>query len=307
MRRVASGALPCLSMNRAEGDGSVSDPGAGATRRELPSDALDLAPMGEAFERAIDSGLAELGIADGPAGTQRARRSYEAHARLLRDWGAVINLTAIREPADVARRHVCDSLSAVPHLSGLVRSPMSLLDIGSGGGYPGLPLAAALPLARVGLLDSVSKKARFLAVADLDKMTSLDRLNSLFDEWLEHDYHRRVHSGVKERPLDRYMRSLASSRPRKVSREELDLVFYRTLNRKVRGDCTVSIAGHLWEAPADWMGKTVEIRHPLDEPDQLYLFAGGKPVCRLRPVNLIENARTSKPIRFSLYDDEEES
>ena len=150
-------------------------------------------------------------------------------------------------------------------------------------------------------------RSRFLAVADLNRMTSLDRLNSLFDEWLEHDYHRRVHSGVKERPLDRYMRSLASSRPRKVSREELDLVFYRTLRRKVRNDCTVSIARRLWEAPVDWMGKTVEIRHPLEKPDELYLFAGGKPVCSLRPVNLIENARTSKPIRFSLYDTEEKS
>ena len=150
-------------------------------------------------------------------------------------------------------------------------------------------------------------RSRFLAVADLDRTTSLERLNSLFDEWLEHDYHRRVHSGVKERPLDRYMRSLASSRPRKVSREELDLVFYRTLRRMVRRDCTVSIAGRLWEAPADWMGKTVEIRHPLEKPDELYLFAGGKPVCSLRPVNLVENARTTKPIRFSLFDNQEES
>jgi putative transposase len=150
-------------------------------------------------------------------------------------------------------------------------------------------------------------RSRFLAVTNLDKMTSLERLNSLFDEWLEHDYHRRVHSGIKGRPLDRYMLSLAHSKPRKVSREEIDLVFYRTLNRKVRSDCTVSITGRLWEAPADWIGKTVEIRHPLDERDQLYIFAGGKPVCRLRAVDLVENARTTKPIRFSLYDTEEES
>jgi transposase InsO family protein len=149
-------------------------------------------------------------------------------------------------------------------------------------------------------------RSRFLAVVDLDEMTSLERLNSLFDEWLEHDYHRRVHSAIKERPLDRYMRSLASSRTRKISREELDLVFYRTLNRKVRADCTVSIAGRLFEAPADWIGSTVEIRHPLDEPDQLYIFVGGRPICPLRPVNLAENAATAKPIRFSLFDDEEE-
>jgi 16S rRNA (guanine527-N7)-methyltransferase len=65
----------------------------------------------------------------------------------------------------VARRHTCDSLSAVPVLSELTAASASLLDVGSGGGYPGLPLAAALPLSRVGLLDSVGKKARFLGVA----------------------------------------------------------------------------------------------------------------------------------------------
>ena len=97
---------------------------------------------------------------------QRARRSYEAHARLLRDWNAAINLTAIREPADdrpAARLRLAQRRA--PRLTELVAPGAILLDIGSGGGYPGLPLAAALPLSRVGLLDSVGKKARFLGVA----------------------------------------------------------------------------------------------------------------------------------------------
>ena len=134
-------------------------------RPELPSDPWSLAPMGEAFEAVLDSGLAELRLLDTVAASPPARRSYEAHARLLRDWNQAINLTAIRDPAEVALRHTCDSLSAVPLLSGLVQPGASLLDIGSGGGYPGLPLAAALPLGRLGLLDSVGKKARFLGVA----------------------------------------------------------------------------------------------------------------------------------------------
>ncbi len=134
-------------------------------RRELPTDPDALEPMGEAFDRALDDGLAELGLLDSPAASSGARRSYEAHARLLHDWNAAINLTAIREPAEVALRHTCDSLSAVPRLDELVGPGVTLLDIGSGGGYPGLPLAAALPLARLGLLDSVGKKARFLGVA----------------------------------------------------------------------------------------------------------------------------------------------
>jgi 16S rRNA (guanine527-N7)-methyltransferase len=65
----------------------------------------------------------------------------------------------------VARRHVCDSLSAVSRLEELIGHGTTMLDIGSGGGYPGLPLVAALPLSRVGLLDSVGKKARFLGTA----------------------------------------------------------------------------------------------------------------------------------------------
>ena len=142
----------------------MTDPGSKA-RRELPTDPDALEPMGDVFERALEDGLAELGLLDSPAASSRARRTYEAHARLLRDWNAAINLTAIREPADVALRHICDSLSAVPRLAELAGPGVTLLDIGSGGGYPGLPLAAALPLARLGLLDSVGKKARFLAVA----------------------------------------------------------------------------------------------------------------------------------------------
>lgn len=134
-------------------------------RQELPVDAWSLEPMGEAFDAALEEGLAALGLLEAAAATPAARRSYEAHARLLRDWNRAINLTAIREPAEMARRHTCDSLSAVSVLAELASPGASLLDLGSGGGYPGLPLAAALPLARVGLLDSVRKKARFLAVA----------------------------------------------------------------------------------------------------------------------------------------------
>lgn len=139
--------------------------GRGSTRPELPTDPDALSPMGAAFDLALEAGLDELGLLGGPAATPSARRSYEAHARLLREWNAAINLTAIRDAAEIARRHSCDSLSAVTRLRELARPGSTLLDLGSGGGYPGLPLAAALPLSRVTLLDSVGKKARFLGVA----------------------------------------------------------------------------------------------------------------------------------------------
>ena len=130
--------------------------------------------------------------------------------------------------------------------------------------------------------------------------------DGLFFDWLERDYHRRTHSGIGEYPLNRFMRSLARSKQRRITREELDLVFFRTLSRKVRRDCTVSINGCVWETPPEWMGQTVEIRHPSDRPSELYIFADDKPACRLRKVDLVSNARNIKPISFALQDDDDE-
>jgi 16S rRNA (guanine527-N7)-methyltransferase len=88
------------------------------------------------------------------------RTAIDGHVRLLLAWTRHINLTAIRDPSAVATAHVLDSLSAVPWLRD--RGAERILDLGSGGGYPGLPLAAALPDAAVTLVEPIAKKARFL-------------------------------------------------------------------------------------------------------------------------------------------------
>jgi 16S rRNA (guanine527-N7)-methyltransferase len=78
-------------------------------------------------------------------------------------WTTAINLTAIRDPAAVALGHVVDSLTGVAVMR--ERDVDRWIDLGSGGGYPGLPIAAALPAARCLLLEPIAKKARFLSVA----------------------------------------------------------------------------------------------------------------------------------------------
>ena len=82
---------------------------------------------------------------------------------MLLEWTGSINLTSIREPAEVAWRHVIDSLTAVVPLR--LRRITRFIDLGSGGGLPGIPLAATLPADRALLVESVRKKAGFLDVA----------------------------------------------------------------------------------------------------------------------------------------------
>ncbi len=128
-------------------------------RDPLPTRVRDLAPLPPGFARIVDDGLEALELRLGAS--QRA--AIDAHVRLLLAWTASINLTAIRDPGEVARLHVLDSLAAIPLLRD--RGVARLLDIGSGGGFPGLPLATALPAERALLVDSVGKKVRFLETA----------------------------------------------------------------------------------------------------------------------------------------------
>ena len=81
----------------------------------------------------------------------------------LLTWNEKTNLTAITDPAEVAEKHVLDSLIPGKFIqSVLPAGEISLLDIGSGGGFPGIPLKILMPDIRVTLVDSVRKKVNFL-------------------------------------------------------------------------------------------------------------------------------------------------
>src|SRR5262249_46451796 len=86
------------------------------------------------------------------------------YVALLAKWNAVYNLTAIRDPRQMLIQHILDSLSIVPHLIA-ERGPSSVLDVGSGGGLPGIVLAIVLPDWRVTLNDIVHKKTAFQSQA----------------------------------------------------------------------------------------------------------------------------------------------
>jgi 16S rRNA (guanine527-N7)-methyltransferase len=107
---------------------------------------------GELRER-LAAGAHDLGLA-------LADAQLEALLTLLaelREWNGRFNLTAIRNPADMLTKHVLDSLVVHPHLRG-----ESVADVGSGAGFPGLPLAVVDPERRFTLIEATAKKARFI-------------------------------------------------------------------------------------------------------------------------------------------------
>ncbi|EXI77413.1 MAG: Ribosomal RNA small subunit methyltransferase G [Candidatus Accumulibacter appositus] len=107
----------------------------------------------------LEEGLQDLGIALPTA----AQNKLLAYASLLEKWNRTYRLTAVPNTALAVSHHLLDSLAVLPYVHG-----ESLLDVGSGGGMPGIPLAIARPDLRVVLLDSNSKKSAFLRQAAIE-------------------------------------------------------------------------------------------------------------------------------------------
>jgi 16S rRNA (guanine527-N7)-methyltransferase len=114
----------------------------------------------------LEQGLAALATA-GISLPQGVREKLAAYLALLVKWNNVHNLTAIRDPEQMVTHHVLDALVVLPELPDTDR--VRVLDVGSGGGVPGIPLAIARPNWTVVLIDSNHKKGAFLQQAAIER------------------------------------------------------------------------------------------------------------------------------------------
>ncbi|HVA88830.1 MAG TPA: 16S rRNA (guanine(527)-N(7))-methyltransferase RsmG [Chloroflexota bacterium] len=112
----------------------------------------------------LKAGARALGFALDPDGLSR----FELYARLLREWSGRMNLLGPAALRELWRRHLLDAITVLPALPPdmtVDQQPRALLDVGSGGGIPGIPLAILFPHWDVTLLEATGKKARFLETA----------------------------------------------------------------------------------------------------------------------------------------------
>ena len=126
----------------------------------------------------------------------------------------------------------------------------------------------------------------------------MEELNQRFWQWLEEDYHRKVHASLGMTPLDKFLSQVGQVRL--VSDPgSLDVLFLKRDYRKVKHDGTISVNTRLYEVPPQFIGTRVEVRY--DDTD-VYIYENGSVVCRAIPVNFADNAKVKRNRSLSFRD-----
>lgn len=129
----------------------------------------------EACRTILESGLTALNL---PHTVEKIDQLL-AFIKLIAKWNKAYNLTAVRNNEDMARLHILDSLAILPHIEG-----KRVIDIGTGAGLPGIPLAIFLPEVEFVLLDSNAKKTRFVQQVILElKLKNVSVIHSRAEDY----------------------------------------------------------------------------------------------------------------------------
>ncbi len=125
--------------------------------------------------------------------------------------------------------------------------------------------------------------------------TTLRELNDAFDIWLRDQYHMVNHAGISCRPIDRYQLSLSEHPRTRVNEDVLEELFLATTTRKVNKDATISFNSLIYEVPAQYIGKRIEIRYRQDNPYELFIYENDQRITAIKVVDARANGKSYKP------------
>jgi transposase InsO family protein len=146
-----------------------------------------------------------------------------------------------------------------------------------------------------GKVERLFRTIRDRFVSGVQPGISLKELNQAFWLWLQQDYHHKLHTGIGQRPIDRYNGSVDKVPIKRLAKSELDEIFLIRHERVVNNDATISFKGCRYEVPPAYIRHKIEIRHPVDDPQTLYLYDNDVRVGRIKLLDKKENARSFRP------------
>jgi len=130
---------------------------------------------------------------------------------------------------------------------------------------------------------------------------SFESINEKFKTWIMEQYNMNIHRGIDDTPMDRYLHDMENVKIRTLTEQQAEYYFYNTIYRTVKNDGTVTVNNILYEAPAKYTGRKIEIRFPLDKPDDLRLFEDDKQCAVLKKLD--KHLNSELKIRYSKEDE----
>ena len=125
-------------------------------------------------------------------------------------------------------------------------------------------------------------------------------MNDQFQTWLKEDYHMKVHSSLKMTPYDRYFQNRNITTVRMLEKDKLDKAFMHVEHRTVAQDSTITIHNTRYEVPPKYIGKKIELRFSIEEPNSYFIYENEQ--CVTKAVKLDKKLNASFPIRFTKQD-----